>query len=114
MSTSQTGVQLRQRGLGIGLGGLVVQLIGVAMVSTYAAGTLAFIPLIAGALLVVLSYTRVKDSTGLANFAGAATLLFGLIATSAGSGGWTGFLFILIGVAVEVFGNKQLSAGIRS
>lgn len=114
MSTSQTGIQLRQRGLGIGLGGLVVQLIGVGMVSANTGGALAFIPLIAGGLIVVASYSRIKDSTGLANMASAATAFIGFAATVAGPGDWTGFLFILIGAAVEYYGNKQLAAGIKS
>jgi hypothetical protein len=111
---SQTGLQLRQRGLGIDIGGLVVQLIGVATVSGNSVGVLAFVPLLLSAGAVVSSYVKVKNSTGTANVSGAITVVLGLIAAVAGHDGYFGFFMIAIGAAIVYFGNKQLAAGIRA
>ncbi len=113
MVDSQTGLQLRQRGLGIDVGGLVVQLLGVGILSSSTFGLIAFIPLAFGVAAVVSSFTKVKDTTGTADMASAATAFLGFIA-AVDTGDYFAFVMIGIGAAIVYFGNKQLAAGIRS
>ncbi|WP_396909632.1 hypothetical protein [Mycolicibacterium sp.] len=114
MNTSQTGVQLRQRGLGIAGGGLVLMLVGVAVAAGDATfGGYAFAPLLVAAGACVLSFTQSKDHTGLANGAAALTVLVTAIAAIASSS-WTAVLPAVIGAVVVYVGNKQLAAGTRS
>ncbi len=113
MNSSQAGLQLRQRGAVIGAGGLVLQLIGVLMVGPSGGWAIILIPPLVAASALGVSYTQVKDRTGLAGSATAVTIFLAVVATFALGGAWSAVLLILIGAAVSHFGYKQLAAGIR-
>ena len=112
MSASETGLALRQRGVGIAAAGLAVQLLGVLIVVSNSGWAIVFVPIIVAAAAIVLSYTGMKDRTGLANAAAAATVVLAALSAIVNSG-WGGVLLVLAGAAVSYFGNKQLAAGIR-
>lgn len=114
MNSSQAGQQLRQRGAAIGAGGLLLQLFGVIMVGPGGGWAIIFIPLLVAAGAVGLSYTQVKDRTGLAGTATVVTILIAVIATFALGGNWSAVLLLLVGAAISHLGYKQLAAGIRS
>ncbi len=114
MSTSQTQLQLRQRGLAIAGGGLVLQLIGLAIVVQAAGAAIGFISLVIAVIATVRTYIQVKDHTGTANTASAATVLIAFIAALVISSPLFGSVLVLIGAVVGYIGNKQLAAGVRA
>ncbi len=114
MNSSQTGQELRQRGLAIAGGGWLLQLIAVGIASASTSfGAIAFLPLLATAGFCLLSFTQGKDKTGTANTAAVITLLVGAAAAFAASSG-SPVLFALVGAVIIYFGNEQLAAGTRS
>ena len=112
MTASETGLALRQRGVGIAAAGLAVQFIGVLVVVSNSGWAIVFVPVMVAAAAIVLSYTSVKDRTGLADAAAAATVVLAAVSAIVNSG-WAGVLLVLAGAALSYFGNKQLAAGIR-
>lgn len=114
MSTSQTGLQLRQRGVAIAGGGLALQLIGLAIVVQAAGAAIAFIPFVIAVIATVRTYIQVKDHTGTANTASAATVVIAFVSALVISSPLFGWVLVLIGAAAGYFGNKQLAAGVRA
>lgn len=112
MSTSETGLQLRNRGLGIAAAGLLAQLIGVLIVVSTSGWAILLIPLVIAAVVTALSYTSVKDRTGTANVCSTLTVLIAAVAAIVNHG-WAGVSLVLIGTVISYVGNKQLAAGIR-
>lgn len=112
MNTSQSGLQLRQRGLAIAAGGLIVQLLAAITAAGTSGWTVLLLPVAAAAIATVLSYATVKDRTGLANVAAGLGVLM-IAASAAGHHTGASALFALLGAVVGYFGNKQLAAGIR-
>lgn len=112
MSDSQTGLQLRQRGLAVAVGGVVIQLIGVLIVIGDSGWTFMLLPVLVSGAASALSYVSVKDHTGASIVAAVITAILTLIAAISHSGG-AGVVLAIIGAVVLHFGNKQLVAGIR-
>lgn len=114
MNSSQTSVQLRQRGVAIAGGGLLLQLLGVAIAAGGTSiGGYGFVPLLVAAGACALSFTKVKDHTGVANVAAVLTVLITLAGAFAASD-WGGLIPAALGAVALYIGNKQLAAGIRS
>jgi hypothetical protein len=114
VSTSQTQLQLRQRGLAIAGGGLVLQLIGLAIVVQAAGAAIGFISLVIAVIATVRTYVQVKDHVGTANTASVATVLIAFVSALVISSPLFGAVLVLIGAVVGYIGNKQLAAGVRS
>lgn len=112
MVDSQGGLQLRQRGLAVAAGGMVVQLIGIFAVMAAAGWPILLLPLVASAVASTMSYVNLKDRTGTSNTASVITVLLAGVAAIVHSG-WGGVLIILIGAVALHLGNKQLAAGIK-
>jgi hypothetical protein len=112
MADSQAGLQLRQRGLAVGAGGVLVQLIGVFMVMAGGGWAVLLLPVLASGALSALSYTSVKDHTDRSGAVSVVTVVLAAVAAMVHSG-WGGVLVTVIGAAVLYLGNKQLAAGIR-
>lgn len=113
MNTSQTQLQLRQRGLALAGGGLVLQLIGLAIIAQAAGAVIAFLPFVVAVIATVRTFVQVKDHTGTANTASVATVVIGFVAAVVNSSPMFGVLLVLIGAVLGYIGNKQLAAGVR-
>ena len=109
---SVTNQVLRQRGIAIALGGIVLEFL--ATLSLLDSGLVALITLllvIGSAGLLIASYTSLNDNTGPATFLQMATVVgAGICAFTLSS--WAGFIFVLIGAIITYVGAKQLSAGL--
>lgn len=112
MADSQSGVQLRQRGLALAGGGLLVQLIGSIIVVGSSGWAVIFLAVVVSAAASVLTYTKLKDHTGLSGAASVASVLLAIL-SSFFHPGWGGVLMLIVGAVVLHLGNKQIVAGIK-
>jgi hypothetical protein len=114
MNQSNTGLQLRQRGLAVAGGGFLLQLLALALTAHGGLGFVTFLLLVGAVGATVLSFSAVKDHTGAATGFTAATAVGVIVLAIAYSSGLFGVIVQLIGAGVSHVGNKQLAAGIKS
>lgn len=114
MTSSQMALQLRQRGVAIAGGGLVLMLIGVLIGLQGGPAAITLIPLAIAASAVVRSYTSVKDRTSQANTWSVITVIVAFVTALVISSPLGGVIIIVIGAVVGFIGNKQLAAGIKA
>jgi hypothetical protein len=114
MTDSQMGITLRQRGIGIVAAALLVQLIGVFVVVIADDWKLFGISLVVSAGASLLSFAQVRNHTGASGAAGLVTLLIAVVEAWGYSSSWSGAFIVAAGVALLLYGNKQLAAGIAS
>jgi hypothetical protein len=112
VSDSQIGITLRQRGIGVVIAGLLVQLVGVFAVVITSDWILYGVFLVVSAGAALLSFVSRKNHTGMSRVGGVATLLLAFAEAEWYGSNWFGVLVVAAGTALLFIGNKQLAAGI--